>query len=164
MMIVTVEDRQGNEIPPGVGSILREIARRAWTLHGPAHPGGSAAKSPEVCFSLVDYEEMRGLNRHYRAIDEPTDVLAFSQWEGEEAGFAAVPDGATPLGDVVICLPRAREQAELAGHSLLCELALLACHGMLHLLGFDHESDEDHEAMRRAEGEVLDLVLEGREE
>lgn len=89
----------------------------------------------EVSLLLVGDEEMRALNRDWRGRDRTTDVLSFSQLEGD-AGPA--PEG-RPLGDVVLSLPTAARQAAARGRPLEAEVAELVVHGLLHLLGWDHE-------------------------
>ena len=86
----------------------------------------------EVGLVLTGDTEIRRLNRQYRGIDRPTDVLAFPMREKRESSDSL-------LGDVVISIPTARKQALQQGHSLQQELALLIIHGLLHLLGYDHE-------------------------
>ena len=96
------------------------------------------ATDAEVAIILVDPEPMRVLNREYRAKDEVTDVLAFPIDERDE-----LPSGMPRLlGDVVICLDRCTEQAAEQGNSPGAELVVLAVHGVLHLLGYDHETDD----------------------
>lgn len=110
------------------------------TLSRLGPPGGA-----EVSLSLVSDREMRELNRAYRGRDRVTDVLSFPQREGEElAGPGDVPE---PLGDVVIAVGRARRQAREYGHSLEREMAFLAVHGTLHLLGLDHGDAAGEEEM-----------------
>ncbi len=96
-------------------------------------------------------DRIRDLNRTYRRIDAETDVLTFPAWEGE--ALLAPPDGY--LGDVAICLARADEQAKRYGHSLRRELAFLAVHGALHLLGYDHMNEQDEAVMRQKQNEIL---------
>ena len=107
------------------------------------------ACATEVSVSFVSDDEIRGLNRDYRGKDAVTDVLSFPV--GDE--FLMGPE--RPLGDIVICIDVARRQAEEYGHSLERELAFLVAHGMLHLLGFDHETPEDEAAMRATQDEIL---------
>jgi len=94
---------------------------------------------------------MRTLNRTWRRIDRTTDVLSFSQREGQ------FPDiQPQVLGDIVISLPRAEQQARDAGHSLAREIDRLLIHGLLHLLGYDHErSPAEALRMRRKERQLL---------
>jgi len=106
--------------------------------------------------ALIGDAEMRRLNLDYRGVDRPTDVLAFSQTEGEFGDVA--PD---ILGDVVVSVDTARRQAKKAGHALEQELDLLITHGVLHLLGYDHEKGADGEKkMRDMEEKVLSALNE----
>ncbi|MFA7572918.1 MAG: rRNA maturation RNase YbeY, partial [Lutispora sp.] len=99
----------------------------------------------EISISFVDNQEMQDLNKEYRNIDAPTDVLSFSMLEFEEddEGFESdlndYIEEELPLGDIVISVERAIEQAGEYGHSKDREIAFLLVHGMLHLLGYDHE-------------------------
>lgn len=97
---------------------------------------------------------MRTLNRTYRGIDRPTDVLSFSMREG---AFPRIqPD---VLGDIVIAVPVALRQASAAGHDLHREVDLLLIHGLLHLLGYDHERcGRDEVSMKRKERALLALI------
>ncbi len=98
-------------------------------------------------------EEMGELNRRYRGVDSPTDVLSFSA--GGEGEFAVGPGGAGYLGDVVISYPRAEEQAREYGHMVAEELNLLLVHGILHLLGYDHQDEEGRRKMWEKQRELL---------
>ncbi len=101
----------------------------------------------EVSVLLVDNAAIRDLNRTYRGVDRATDVLSFAQREGEDA-LASDP----LLGDVVISIERAQEQALEYGHSPAREVGFLAVHGTLHLLGFDHvEVDDERVMMEKTE-------------
>lgn len=97
--------------------------------------------------------EIHALNRRYAAEDKPTDVLAFSQEEGEE--FVSAPGELRHLGDVVISLETAERQASEAGHDLDAEMAHLLAHGVLHLLGYDHAAPDEEREMRQRERAVL---------
>ena len=94
----------------------------------------------EVSVTLVDNEEIHVLNREYRDVDRPTDVLSFPIFDEDDMG------GKTVLGDIVLSLERAREQAEEFGHSFEREVAFLTVHSMLHLLGYDHEEGKAQES------------------
>lgn len=109
----------------------------------------------EVNVVVGDDEMLQNLNREYRSKDAPTDVLAFSYIEGEEDIDTDDPDFA--VGDIFISLDKASLQAESAGHSTARELAFLAIHGMLHLLGFDHLEDDETALMRKKELAVMEL-------
>jgi probable rRNA maturation factor len=93
---------------------------------------------------------VRRLNRTYRGVDATTDVLAFGN-QGEDT-FTQLPDY---LGDVIISFPKAQSQAGQAGHPVEAELQLLVVHGVLHLLGHDHEISEEKAAMWAAQAEIL---------
>jgi len=115
----------------------------------------------EVSLVFTDSETVRQLNRDYRGVDEPTDVLAFYMLPQKEVddSFALPPDGVTRLGEVIISYPQAAEQAKEQGHSPEKELALLVIHGILHLLGYDHEEPEGESKMRGRERELLEKCL-----
>ena len=105
----------------------------------------------DVCVLITDAEEIQRLNFSYRQIDRVTDVLTFPAWEGD--AILCPPDGY--LGDIAICFERAEEQAREYGHSLERELAFLAVHGALHLLGYDHMQPDDEKAMLARQDEIL---------
>ena len=117
------------------------------------------ADETEISVLLVDNATIRELNRDYRAKDAPTDVLSFPlEEEREDEAEPAVIGGpsARMLGDIVISVEKAVEQATEYGHSLERELAFLAIHGLLHLLGHDHEKGETaKQAMRAEEKRIL---------
>ena len=107
-------------------------------------------------------EAVQQLNRDYRGVDAPTDVLSFAAQDEDES--ASHPQGAPPelaallaaqLGDVIIALPYAARQAQRFGNSLDAELRLLAVHGVLHLLGYEHDTAEEEAAMWAAQEEIL---------
>lgn len=117
---------------------------------------GMAPRRGEVSLLLVDEAEIQEYNRAYRGIDAPTDVLSFSQLEGEGPDARTLPpDFPMPLGDIVISMPRMRDQALTYGHGQEREFAFLLVHGLLHLLGFDHQTSEDEERMRITAEELL---------
>ncbi len=125
---------------------LERLAARALEAEGVARPA-------ELSILLADDATVRELNRTYRGADAPTDVLSFSQAEG--AAFAR-PDGAAPhLGDVAISVDTARRQARQYGQTLQDEVAHLLVHGVLHLVGYDHDRPTDAQAMRMREDAIL---------
>lgn len=98
----------------------------------------------ELSVTLTDNENIRVLNNEHRGIDRATDVLSFPM--GDENGFDTDPEtGAIILGDIVISMERAKEQAEEYGHSFRREFAFLLMHSMFHLLGYDHVNSEEEE-------------------
>jgi probable rRNA maturation factor len=124
---------------------MERAARVALSLFG--------AKRSVVCAAIVDDETIRSLNRQYRGIDRPTDVLSFAAREGEQIFSSRKGEF---LGDIAISLETAVRQAEEFGHSLGRELAFLTVHGILHLLGYDHMTPEDEEEIRGLQREILD--------
>jgi probable rRNA maturation factor len=109
-------------------------------------------EEPDLTLRLTDDEQMQALNNQYRGVDSSTDVLAFPSGEAD-------PDsGSVYLGDVVISVPRAASQAQVGGHSLEAELQLLVVHGVLHLLGYDHASDDDKALMWGVQAEILTAI------
>lgn len=103
---------------------------------------------------VTDDAQVQELNRAYRGVDAPTDVLAFGA-TGEAGGFILPSQEAPYWGDIVISYPRALEQAATYGHPLREELALLVIHGTLHLMGYDHEQADDKEKMWRLQQAAL---------
>jgi probable rRNA maturation factor len=113
----------------------------------------------EISVSFVSAEEIHSLNKEYRGVDSVTDVLSFPQYESTEDMEGELIE----LGDVVICRERAAEQAEEFGHSFEREIIYLFVHSVLHLLGYDHMTDEDKTEMRGREEEVMEYLGIGRE-
>ncbi|NLW16221.1 MAG: rRNA maturation RNase YbeY [Firmicutes bacterium] len=130
-MILIQNDQQALPCTQDLLAFCRWVLTRAMImLRVPLHA--------EVSVALVDNDAMRALNRQYRGIDKPTDVLSFSQLEGEE--LFDVPD-VLILGDIVISIEQALAQAESYGHSFKRELAFLLVHGLLHLVGYEHDDE-----------------------
>ncbi len=115
-------------------------------------PGASPSQGAALALVITDDKALRALNRSYRGIDAPTDVLSFG---GESPDFVSAPDAEPYLGDVVISYPRAQAQAAAAGHSVEAELALLVIHGVLHLLGYDHVRPGDKAVMWEQQAHIL---------
>ena len=121
-------------------------------------------KPVEVSLVIAGDETVWNLNRVYRGVDGTTDVLAFAFTEqagGEEQDFVVPPDEPAQLGEVIISYQQAERQAAEHVHPLKQELALLTAHGVLHLLGYDHEEQGDEKTMREMEARVLDAVEKG---
>lgn len=143
-------------VTPAMEEILAKVLNKAAEVY-------DLKPAAEVSVVLVDDEYIHGLNKQYRGKDRPTDVLSFAmneQCEGEhEPEITEGPDNIEILlGDIVISLETAARQAEEYGHSLERELAYLTVHGMLHLLGYDHEEEEEQKEMRHEEEYVLSLL------
>ncbi|WP_420490051.1 rRNA maturation RNase YbeY [Neobacillus vireti] len=110
----------------------------------------------EVSITYVSNERIQEINREYRHKDTPTDVISFAMEElGEGEVELSGIEMPRILGDIIISIPRTKEQAEEYGHSFERELGFLAVHGFLHLLGFDHMTDEDEKEMFTLQKEIL---------
>lgn len=110
----------------------------------------------ELSVTFVGLDEIHELNREYRGVDRPTDVLSFPQFEDLEEEIPEV--GEICLGDVVICREKAEEQAEEFGHSFERELVYLFTHSVLHLLGYDHMEEDEKKVMRQREEEIMEQI------
>lgn len=134
---------------------LRRLVKQSLALHG---------IDAEVELSLVisDDVAVRELNRRYRGIDQPTDVLSFALHSDDvcrtRAAFVMPPGDVVDLGEVIISYPRAAKQAAERNCSVEDELALLVVHGVLHLLGYDHDKPAREREMRALEQKVLAAV------
>jgi probable rRNA maturation factor len=122
-----------------------------------------AGAKAEVGIVITSNDRVQQLNRDYRGQDEPTDVLAFSAREQatDSPSFIPPPDGRLHLGEVIIAYPQALVQAEEHGHPLRKELTILLIHGLLHLLGYDHEATDAERRMQAREKELLGLIEGG---
>ena len=111
---------------------------------------------PIVSVSIVDNRYIHKINKKYRGIDRPTDVISFAFLDSENNydKILFLP-GPVVLGDIYISLEKAKEQAAEYGHSLHRELSFLFVHGLLHLLGYDHMNKEDEEEMFKLQDEIL---------
>ena len=117
-------------------------------------------ESASISVSFVDRKEIRRLNKEYRGVDKVTDVLSFPLYE---SGCIPAPEDLTEdeelaLGDVVICEEVCEAQAKEFGHSIEREIIYLFTHSVFHLLGYDHETEEDKADMRAREEEVMSLL------
>ncbi len=112
-----------------------------------------------VAIVVTDNDYVRSLNREYRGVDAPTDVLSFAAQEGDDLDAEFAPEVAEEmdryLGDLILAYPYAAAQATRYGYPLQTELQLLVVHGCLHLLGYDHDSDESQAEMWAAQSAIL---------
>ena len=134
---------------------VRDVVVQALRLQGYREP-------PDVGVALVDDAYIRVLNREYRGGDYATDVLAFGMDDGEpgeDGPRGRDGDSGPPLGDIVISVQRAREQARQFKQPLRREVALLAIHGLLHLLGYDDETEAAAVVMWSRQKELLEAIL-----
>lgn len=109
-----------------------------------------------VSVELTNDSIIHEYNREYRSVDRPTDVLSFPADEGDE--LLSIPDGF--LGDIMISIPRAEEQGKELGHSTEREIIFLTVHGLLHLLGYDHMTEEDESIMLPVQRSIVSEIAE----
>ena len=121
------------------------------------------AADAEVSITLTDDAHIHALNREYRAVDRPTDVISFALNESEEPEIAGGP-AIDVLGDIVLSVERAKAQAAEYGHSLRREIVFLTVHGMLHLLGFSHVEEAERQEMEEEQRHVMAALGVLREE
>ncbi len=137
---------------------FREVTRRVLAIQG-------IDDDVELGLLVTTLDRIQELNRSYRQIDRPTDVLAFAMDSGKKPGeeplsFVTPPDGLRHLGEIVLSCSQAAAQAREQSHSVERELEILLVHGVLHLLGYDHVEPEQERLMKAREAEIL-AALEG---
>lgn len=167
-----VNDQNAYEIGDELVGKLKQLLQLAGEQEG--------VDMGEVALSFVDDETIHQLNKEYRNMDKPTDVLSFAMsergddeleinYEDMEEEEVELPgmeeegdegDGeallAEPLGDIIISVPRAIAQAEEYGHSVEREIGFLFVHGFLHLIGYDHETEEEEKVMFAKQEQILE--------
>lgn len=150
MLKINLSEENDN-LSPETNKLLEEIYQALIEKEG-------LGQEAEVSLLLTNNEEIQELNRDYRNLDQATDVLSFPIYEREEIE-ALLKDQEGPelilLGDIIISMERAGEQALEYGHSLKREVAYLFVHGLLHLLGYDHLEEDEKKEMRTREEEIL---------
>jgi probable rRNA maturation factor len=114
-------------------------------------------RGAKLSLVVTDDETVHDLNYKYRGKDKTTDVLSFSLVE-EGADFVSPPGAVVHLGEVIISCPQASRQAEEAGHMLEKEMAMLIVHGVLHVLGYDHQRSAQRQRMRAREQAILEQI------
>ena len=132
------------------GGWVRRVAETALAAEGVGSP-------VELSLVIADGGTVRELNRVYLGRDEPTDVLAFPLGD-EGRDFVSPPDGVLHLGEVIVCYPQAARQAQEWAQPMWRELALLIVHGVLHLLGYDHDQPEPALRMSARQEAILDQI------
>ena len=125
---------------------VRRVVETVGRLYG--------AEEAEVSVTLTDDAHIHVLNREYRGVDRPTDVLSFALMESDEPEI--IGGASEVLGDLVISLERVQAQAEEYGHSALRELSFLTVHGMLHLLGYDHMEEDERLEMETEQRHIME--------
>lgn len=151
MNVIISREPEGLEIAEGMEELVTHAAAVCGKLYG--------VKNGEVSITLTDNEYIHKLNKEYRNIDNPTDVLSFAFADSDEPEI--IPDDEVEntdyemLGDIIISIEKAEEQAQEFGHSLKRELSFLTAHGMLHLLGYDHMEEEERQEMEEEQRYVM---------
>jgi probable rRNA maturation factor len=157
--IVWDNEQEEYEIKDDLIALLESILKKAGEAEG--------IDQGEVALTFVDNTRIHELNLEYRGIDRPTDVLSFAMNEGGEDELdiiyeveegEALEDVPDVLGDIIISVTRAQEQAQEYGHSLERELGFLFVHGFLHLLGYDHQDEASEAEMMSKQEKVLAQV------
>ena len=151
LKVIITNDQKKVKVPTGIRLLIRRSCHAVLDLE-------KFKGSAEVSVRFVDNETIRALNSTYRNIDRETDVLSFPL--GENGEYDTNHDtGAKMLGDIVISVEKAMEQARLYNHPLQREIGFLTVHSMLHLLGYDHENGGMEEVrMREKEETVLTRI------
>ena len=128
--VLIKNDQKAVKIPTGIRLLIRRCCHASLISEG-------IESDTEISVTFVDNARIREMNREYRQIDRETDVLSFPQMEKEELQHLD-PEVPLALGDIVISVEKAMEQAQMYGHSIEREIAFLTVHSMFHLLGYDH--------------------------
>lgn len=132
---------------------LHELIERCIALH-------EFDSEVELSLLITCDETVQYLNQRYRGVNNTTDVLSFALSEKDEIDFIMPPDGVFHLGEVIVSYTQAVRQAEAAAHVVEKEIALLVVHGVLHLLGYDHDEPESEKEMRNLEVEIMNSMTQ----
>lgn len=146
--IIQDDTQNGEKLAFGIRRAVKKALRTAVKYENVGFPC-------EISVTYTDSGNIHRLNKEYRGIDRPTDVLSFPQLDV----LPEQSDTTVALGDIVISTEQAKKQAEEYGHSLKREVSFLAVHSVLHLLGYDHEtSEEDEKVMFAKQKEILEIA------
>jgi len=149
-----VTNESGHRLSAAIRAAMEAAARGALVAGGLT----SDQSYLRVDLTLVTDDDLRALSRQYLGVDHYTDVMSFSQLEGDDAPVVRGGPRVSLLGDIIISYDRAVEQAARAGHPLATELALLVAHGVLHVLGNGDETAADAALMRQRERQALEYA------
>ena len=117
----------------------------------------------EISLSVITASEIKKVNAEYRDVDNPTDVLSFPLWENEEGVFVPPVDwDVLPLGDLLICLEEVQKNAIVNKKTFEEELVLIISHGLLHLIGRDHDTDEKKESMWAEQDKIVEEYIKDK--
>lgn len=144
-MYIHISYDEGIQEDSNIEAVIRKVCDEVSRVYG--------LEEDEMSILLCDNAKIHELNKEYRGIDRPTDVLSFALNEGDD--YEGSEEEHHLLGDMILSLERAHEQAIEYGHSFERELAYLTTHSCLHILGYDHMTDEDKKEMRTEEEFVL---------
>ena len=152
-MVIYANEQKKYEITDKLTKMIEACVTGSLDAHG-------IKDEIEVSVLFTDNGGIREINRDTREIDKETDVLSFPQYEFSELGVIKKEEWETEiiLGDIVLSLEKAEEQAKEYGHSFERETGYLTVHSMLHLLGYDHMTDDDKKIMRAKEEEILEKL------
>jgi probable rRNA maturation factor len=153
-MDIDILFEKGFENKSPAGEWLRKVVATALATE-------HASLSAQVSLLITGQEKVHELNRKYLGEDRPTDVLSFPMITPEESGttpFVTPPDGVVHLGEIIISHPQAVIQAKDHRHSVEKEMAVLIIHGVLHLLGYDHDMPDKEAKMKGRETEILGMI------
>ncbi len=153
---ITLENEQDAvEISDEINNIIKSVVSKTLECEG-------FDKACMVSVTIVDNNQIHQLNNEFRSINRPTDVLSFPVVEFENGNMIQncgdYYEGKLILGDVVLSAQKAKEQSIEYGHSLEREIGFLVCHSVLHLLGYDHETEDERIIMRQKEEAALELL------
>ncbi|MFZ7103456.1 MAG: rRNA maturation RNase YbeY [Peptococcaceae bacterium] len=152
MPLIIANQQEKVALPPRLEFSLAGIAAKCLEIE-------KVKPVAEISLVFVDDRQIQELNKTYRGKDQPTDVLSFSLLETtEDEPPIIAEESELLLGDIIISLETAGNQAKDYGHSLEREISYLMVHGLLHLLGYDHVREEDKKVMRAREEELLKVA------
>ncbi len=148
MTVLISREPEGLSVEDTVVPTIEAVAAKVSELY--------RLEKAELSITLTDNLHIQAINRRYRGIDRPTDVISFALNESEEPEIQDAE--VNILGDIIISLERAAEQAAEYGHSYRREVAFLTVHGLLHLLGYDHMEDEERQEMEEEQRAVMEAL------
>lgn len=148
MTVLISREPEGLSVEDIVVPTVEDAAAKVSELYG--------LEAAELSVTLTDDEHIHVINRQYRGVDRPTDVISFALNESEEPEIQDAE--VNVLGDIIISLERAAEQAAEYGHSYRREVAFLTVHGLLHLLGYDHMEEEERQEMEEEQRAVMEAL------
>ena len=155
LVIDIINQQDKFEFTPKIESLIKDVVAEALNQE-------NFTEDSYVAVTLTDNENIREINSEQRGIDSATDVLSFPVLEFEDgemlAGVGDYYEDKLILGDIVLSLERAEEQRIEFGHSFEREVGYLVCHSVLHLLGYDHENEDEREVMRTKEENTLEVL------